>query len=277
MTVLDKLCPGKGGKPCRWSVDMQNEPCLIPRTAPLCEVCRANGDFNLRVLSRQLRNLYELDPDLYKLALREVPRYLWSIVLRSVMELAPPCRTDATAFALVPRKTDMLIKATDLATRDIDVIDAYQIQIAGDTNAIRSVALALGKRLPSADVRAQIAEYVCATDLRELHRRLCYVKSNAYHVLSKREFWHCVIGAASDEDDIVNQMVRVYAIHMRRLHRPKLFHLRYALKLHRRVGQRSFCHNRVRWAAKSLDICESACNVKISNDHPLSCMLQCCP
>ena len=92
-------------------MDVQDEPCLIPRAAPLCEICRAKGDFNLKVLSRQLRSLYDLDPDVYKLALNEVPRYLRSIVLRNVM-LASPCRTDATAFALAPRRIDMLIEAS---------------------------------------------------------------------------------------------------------------------------------------------------------------------
>ena len=76
MTVLDKSCPGKRGKACRWSVDVQNEPCLIPRAAPLCEICRAHEDFNLKRLSRQLRSLYDFDPDIYKLALEEIPRYL---------------------------------------------------------------------------------------------------------------------------------------------------------------------------------------------------------
>ena len=65
-------------------VDVQNEPCLIPRAAQLCEICRADDDFNLKALSRQLRSLYDLDPDIYKLALDEIPRYLWSIVLRGV-------------------------------------------------------------------------------------------------------------------------------------------------------------------------------------------------
>lgn len=85
MTVLDKLRPGIDGKPCRWPVDTQNETCSISRGAALCEICRAKGDFNLNVLSRQLRSLYDLDPDVYKLALNEVPRYLWSIALRGVM------------------------------------------------------------------------------------------------------------------------------------------------------------------------------------------------
>jgi len=275
MTVLDKLCPGNDGKPCRWSVDVQNEPCLISRAAPLCEICRAKGDFNLNVLPRQLRSLYDLDPDVYKLALNEVPRYLRSIVLRSVMEHGAS-RTDATAFALAPCRINMLIKAADLAARGVQHIDAWHIRIAEDTNAIRSVGLALGKRLPSADVRAHIAEYVCRTDLRELHRKLCYVKTHAYHVLSKKPFWHCVFDADA-EGDPCHQMIRVYAHSIRGLHRPKLFHLRHTLKLHRRVSQRAFCHKRVEWATKSLEICEATCNVAISNDHPLSSMLQCMP
>ena len=70
MTVLDKLRPGTDGKPCRWSVDTQKEPCLISRGAALCEICRAKGDVDLNVPSRQLRSLYDLDPDVYKLALK---------------------------------------------------------------------------------------------------------------------------------------------------------------------------------------------------------------
>jgi hypothetical protein len=275
MTVLDKMCPGKGGEPCKWSTEIQNEPCLIARAAPLCEICRASDDFDLKVLSRQLRSLYDLDPDLYKLALKEVPRYLWSIVLRSVMELGPS-RTDATAFAFGPCKINMLIKATDLATRDLEILDVWHIRLAADTDAIRSVGLAFGKRLPSADVRAHIAEYACATDLCELHRRLCHVKSNAYHVLSKQPFWHCVFDADA-EDDTCHQMIRIYAHAIRGLHRPKLFHLKHTLKMHRRVSQRSFCHRRVRWAGKSIDICEATCGVTISNEHPLSSMLQSLP
>ena len=130
MTLLDKLCPGTAGKPCRWSVDVQHEPCLISRAAPLCEICRAKGDFNLNVLSRQLRSLYDLDPDVYKLALNEVPRYLRSIVLRGVMEHGAS-RTDATAFALAPCRINMLIKAADLATRDVDVLDLSRSQVGG--------------------------------------------------------------------------------------------------------------------------------------------------
>ena len=161
MSVLNKICPGKRGKPCRWSVDVQNDPCLISRAAPLCEICRANEDFDLKVLSRQLRSLYDLDPDIYKLALHEVPRYLWSIVLRSVMDLGN-CRADATSFALAPRRVNMLIEATDLATRDIHVLDVWHIRVAMDTNAIRSVGLApangsrlqtFGRTSPSTRVR----------------------------------------------------------------------------------------------------------------------------
>ena len=276
MSVLNKICPGKRGKPCRWSVDVQNDPCLISRAAPLCEICRANEDFDLKVLSRQLRSLYDLDPDIYKLALHEVPRYLWSIVLRSVMDLGN-CRADATSFALAPRRVNMLIEATDLATRDIHVLDVWHIRVAMDTNAIRSVGLALGKRLPSADIRAHVAEYACATDLRELHRRLCYVKSRAYHVLSKQPFWHCVLGADAGDETPCDQMLRVYAKSIRGLHRPKLLHLRHALKMHLRVSHRSFCHRRARWATKSIEICEASCGVTLSNDHPLSTMLQCLP
>ena len=273
MTVLDKLCPGRDGKPCRWSVDIQNEPCLIPRTASLCGICRANEDLNLTAISRQLRSLYDLDPDMYKLALKEIPRYLRSIVLRNVMEQGI-CRTDATSFALAPCRINMLIKAADLATRGVDVLDVWHIRVAGDTNAIRAVGLALGKRLPSADVRAHIAEYVCRTDLRQLHRQLCYVKTHAYHVLSKKPFWQFVFDANA-EDDPCHQMIRVYANSIRGSHRPKLLHLRHALRLHRRVSQKAFCHTRVKWATKSLDICESTCKVDISNDHPLSSVLQC--
>ena len=276
MTVLDKLCPGKNGKPCRWSVDIQNEPCLIPRAAPLCEICRANGDFNLKVLSRHLRNLYDLDPDIYKLALLEIPRYLWSIVLRSVMEFGH-CRADATSFALAPCKINMLIKAADLATRDVNVLDLWRIRLAADTDAIISVGLAFSKRLPSADIRAHVADYVYATDLRELHRRLCYVKSHAYHVLSKQPFWHRVFDADTENDNTCHQMTRVYLNSIHGFHRPKLLHLRHTLKLHRRVSQRSFCHRRARWATKSIDICEASSHVTMSNDHPLSSMLQCLP
>ena len=273
MTVLDKSCPGTRGKPCRWSVDVQNEPCLIPRTAPLCEICRANEDFNLKILSRQLRSLYDLDPDIYKLALEEVPRYLWSIVLRSVMELGD-CMADATSFALVPCKIHMLIEATDLAIRDVDVLDAWHIRVAMDTNIIRSVGLVFAKSLPSADVRAHITDYACATDLRQLHRRLCHVKSHAYHVLSKRPFWHCVPGANPEDDTPCNRMIRVYAKSLRGLHRPKLLHLRHALRLHRRVSKRAFCNKRAWWAAKSIDACEASCGVALYNDHPLSTMLK---
>ena len=274
MTVLDKTCPGKNGKPCRWSVDVQNEPCLITRGAKVCEICRANVDFTLSVLSRQLRSLYDLDPDVYKLALNEIPRYARPIVLRSVVELRSVIHT--TAFASLPRKINMLIKAADLVTRDLDVMDLFDIRLAADTNAIRSVGLAFGKKLSSADVRAHIAEYVCGTDLRELHRRLCYVKSGAYHVLSKQPFWQCVFDL-DNEDDACQQMIRVYKHAIRDSHRPKLFHLRRTLKMHRRVSQRSFCHKRVLWTTKSIDICEATCGVTISNDHPLSSMLQCLP
>ena len=170
----------------------------------------------------------------------------------------------------------MLIKAADLAARDVQHIDAWHIRIAGDTNAIRSVGLAMGKRLPSADLRAHVAEYVCGIDLRELHHKLCYAKTHAYHVLSKKPFWHFVFHASADHDPC-HQMIRVYASCIRGLHRPKLLHLRRALKAHRRVSQKAFCHKRVEWAAKSLEICESTCNVAISNDHPLSSILQCMP
>ena len=105
---------------------------------------------------------------------------------------------------------------------------------------------------------------------------MCYVKTQAYHVLSKKPFWHYVFDADA-EDDPCHQMIRVYANSIRGLHRPKLFHLRHALKLHRRVSQKAFCHKRVEWATKSLGICESTCNVAIPNDHPLSSMLQCMP
>ena len=273
MTVLDKMCPGKRGKPCRWSVDVQNEPCLISRAAPLCEICRANEDFDLKVLSHQLRSLYDLDPDIYKLALEEIPRYVWSIVLRGVMELGNS-RTDATSFALVPCKIHMLIEATDLAMRDIDVLDAWHIRVALDTNVIRSIGLVFAKRVPSADVRAHIADYACATDLRQLHRRLCHVKSHAYHVLSKQPFWHCVLGADGGDDTPCSQMIRVYANSIRGLHRPKLLHLRHTLRVHLRVSHKSFCHRRAGWATKSIEVCEASCGVNISNDHPLSTMLQ---
>ena len=276
MTVLDKMCPGKPWKPCRWSVDVQNEPCLIAQSAQLCEICRADDDFNLKVLSRQLRSLYDLDPDIYKVALHEVPRYLWSIVLRSVMELGN-CRTDATSFALAPCKINMLIEATDLATRDVAVLDVWHARVAADTDAICSVGLAFAKKLPSADIRAHVAEFACATDLRELHRRLCHVKTHAYHTLSKQPFWHCIFSADADDDTPCAQMIRVYAQSIRGLHRPKLLNLRHNLKLHRRVSQRAFCHKRARWATKSIDVCEASCGVSISNDHRLSTMLQCLP
>ena len=182
-------------------------------------------------------------------------------------------RTDATASALAPCKINMLIKAADLAARDVQHIDAWHIRIARDTHAIRSVGLALSKRLPSADIRAHIAKYVCRSDLRELHRRLCYLKTQAYHVLSKKPLWHCVSDADA-EGDPCHQMIRVYAHSIRGLHRPKLFHLRHSLKMHRRVNQKAFCYKRVEWATKSLETCESTCSVAISNDHPLSSMLK---
>ena len=120
------MCPGIDGKPCRWSVDTQNEPCLISRGAALCEICRAKGDFNLNALSRQLRSLYDLDPDVYKLALNEVPRYLRSIVLRGVMEHGA-CRPDARSFALAPSRIKMLTKAA-IALQDRESMDILNIQ-----------------------------------------------------------------------------------------------------------------------------------------------------
>ena len=276
MTILDKPCPGKDGRPCRWSVEVQNEPCLIPRAAPLCEICSASNHFNLKVLARHLRSIYDLDPDIFKLALQEVPRYLWSIVLRNVVELGPR-RADATSFALTPCRISMLIEAADLVTRDVHVLDVWHMRVAADTHGIRSVGLAFGKRLPSADIRAHIADYVCASDLRELHRRLCYVKSQTYHMLSKPPFWQFVFDT-SNETDACHQMIRVYANAVRGSHRPKLLHLRHTLRLHRHVSKRSFCHKRAMWATKSIDMCEASCGVNISNsDHPLSSMLQCLP
>ena len=230
-------------------------------------MCRAKDEVDHHALCKQLRNLYDLDPCIFRECLHHaIPRHLWSVLLRSVVDLGP----GRSEFSLASSRLQALVRATGLVTKDLETIDLWHIKVKTDTNFIRSVGCSLRKRLPS-DVRAHIAEFACS-DLRELHRSLCSVKSKCYHVLSKPMFWHFVYDP--DADDTCHQMIGVHVHSVRAFHQPNLSYLKDALRAHRRVAATSFCHRRAEWCDRSVEICTKAGRASISNDHPLRDMLQ---
>ena len=202
--------------------------------------------------------------------LQAIPRYLWSVLLKGVVGIGS-ARSDGTSFAMAPCRIETLVQATGLLTKDLEAVDLWHIKIATDTSFIRSAGATLRKRLPS-DVRALILEFGCDSDLRELHRNLCRTKSYYYHVLAKPLFWHCLYDAQSE--DTCHQMIGVYIHTVRGLHQPKLNYLTRALIKHRGAAGEAFCNLRREWCNRSVEICDLASRMRVSNDHPLSTMLQ---
>ena len=229
----NKLCPGKNGRKCKWSTEIQRRPARIRDDADFCQVCLAcdKGEWEFAKLSLQLSHLYSMDPDIFHSARRQMPLSVFDGVSALVM---------ATLVSTVPhqknaremKRRTFLINTLGHLTEASWILDCWRRKVLEDARNVQNMELAMPSVL-AGTTKGLIVEFMCGS-LDVLYSYICQVKANSYHTLEKPIFWHPTRDwvVPCEKASARTMLIGVYKHILEYYHKPKIRRLKQVIVLH---------------------------------------------
>ena len=230
-----KLCPGKNGKKCKWSIEVQRRAAKIRDDADFCEICLAcDSDWDLPQLSLQLSHLYSLDPDIFHAARRKMPPSVFDSVGPMVMA-ALVLSVPQSKNAREAKRRTYLTSTLSQLTQASWILDCWRRKVEEDTRSICNMEVAMQLTLPFT-TRGLIIEFICG-NLDALYGYICKMKSNTYHTLERPIFWHPMRDwvIPNDKSNARTMLIGVYSHILEYYHKPKIRRLKRSIVTHNQL------------------------------------------
>jgi hypothetical protein len=230
-----KLCPGKNGKKCKWSIEVQRRAAKIRDDADFCEICLAcDSDWDLPQLSLQLSHLYSLDPDIFHAARRKMPPSVFDSVGPMVMAALVSSVPHSKNAREAKRRTYLTSTLSQL-TQASWILDCWRRKVEEDTRDICNMEVAMQLTLPFT-TRGLIIEFICG-NLDALYGYICKMKSNTYHTLERPIFWHPMRDwvIPNDKSNARTMLIGVYSHILEYYHKPKIRRLKRSIVTHNQL------------------------------------------